>query len=98
MKIWVREVASLLPVVDVALSPWSEHKRRLFGTVLTWRLYPDSLHIITSDLVFRAITTVYLSVREAHTHHLQRTDHCGKVSSQRICLLLQVLQPFRLFV
>jgi len=35
---------------------------------------------------------------ETHTSPFTHTHHCGVVSSQRMCLFLQVLQPFLDFV
>ena len=48
--------------------------------------------------MFGAITTALQLAATFFASKGGRTDHCGNVSSQRMCLRLQVLQPFRLLV
>ena len=61
-----------------------------------------AVHVIASTVVLRAVSTVLdVSLTGMHNESgrsMLRTHHCGKLSSHRICLLLQVLQPFRDFV
>ena len=53
IRIW--EASGLLPEVDVGLTPWCWDERGLFRAMLTFRVRPNTLHVIAPDLVFGAV-------------------------------------------
>jgi len=55
LEIRAREAAGLLPEVDVGLAPWCQGEGGLFRAVLTFRVRPNTLHVVASDLVFGAV-------------------------------------------
>jgi len=66
-----------------------------------WRLWRDhgrrAVVVVAADLVLGAVATGSWSACCCGPGKVCRgeTYHCGNVSSQRICLFLHVLQPFR---
>lgn len=54
------------------------------------------VHVVASTAMFCTVSTICLSlVIKVQPWKVLMTYHCGKVSSQRMCLRLQVRQPFR---
>ncbi len=54
-QIGIREVAGLLPLLDLALCPWSNGHDSLFRAILRFGLGSNVLHIVTSDLMLGAV-------------------------------------------
>ena len=59
-----------------------------------WHHGSRAVHVVAASFVFGAIVTVNVLTIVTLRSRLG-TCHCGNVSSQRMCLLLQILQPFR---
>lgn len=94
-KFGERKLSSLSPQLDSGLYFWSPEKIGLLGSLGRFGHHGSrAVHVIAPNLVFGAVAAASVLVFETSQTSFQ-TYHCGKVSSQRICLLLQVLQPFR---
>lgn len=97
-KLGERKLSSLPPQLNGSFDFRSPQQIWLLGSL--WRVRHHgsrAVHVIAPNLVFCAIAAVSMSAFET-CQTTFRPYHCGKVSSQRMCLLLQVLQPFRDFV
>jgi hypothetical protein len=59
-----------------------------------WHHGSRAVHVVAPDLMFGAIATIMWLDRRASSCRVG-AHHCGNVSSQRMCLFLHVLHPFR---
>ncbi len=91
-----RKNASALPCIDLVLHPRCPKEVWLLGASRGF-LCRRMVHVITPTVVLCAVfTNLSLVIGSPPCRRIMY--HCGKVSSQRMCLLLHVLQPFLDFV
>lgn len=94
-KFGERKLSSLPPHLDSSFNFRGPEKIGLLRSLRRFRHHGSgAVHVIAPNLVLGAIAAVNMLLLETPQPSL-KTYHCGNVSSQRICLLLQVLQPFR---
>ena len=87
------------PAIDLGLDAWSPH--RIDTSWTPWSVFRQGrlIIVIAPTTMLGAVSAMVLLADEElfYTRDMQRY-HWGKFSSQRICLLLQVLHPFLDFV
>lgn len=97
-KLWERKFSCLSPLLDGSLDLWGPEKIGLLHSLRRFGHHGSgAIHVVTANLMLGAVATMALLALDRGRASLG-TYHCGKDSSQRMCLLLQVLQPFRDFV
>jgi len=95
LQIWKRKLPSLSPEFNSSLNLWRPEEVGLLRGLRRFRHHGSrTVHVVATDLMFGAVAAGPLLVRGPEDRAVG-TYHCGNVSSQRMCLLLHVLHPFR---